>query len=109
VPQGELNFTIFVTDGIDTISAVASIDVEGQVTISEFLNIQINVYPNPTTDFVTVDGCEFELIQVYNTAGTLIIETNEATINFSDLPVGGYVLRILNGDNIAVTKVVVKQ
>jgi hypothetical protein len=102
-----VNFWLY--DGTDSSEmATFVVDIEGYLNIMDYLGagIGITVYPNPTTDFVTVDGCEFELIQVYNTAGSLIIETNESKIDFSDLPVGGYVLHIFNGDNIAVTKVV---
>lgn len=105
VPQGELNFTIFVTDGIDTVSAVASIDVDGQVTITEFAKIQVNVYPNPTTDFVNVFG-DFDHIEIYSMAGELVLETSELKIDFSNVSTGTYILRIFSGNESSQVTVV---
>lgn len=58
----------------------------------------IAIYPNPTTDQVTVTGLpEGSLIELYNAYGRLIILSTHQPINLSTLPSGLYLLRTTVG------------
>ena len=55
----------------------------------------ISVFPNPTQQFVHVEGIDVKEIQCYNTLGQLVkTARNSNEINVSDLPEGVYLLRI---------------
>lgn len=60
----------------------------------------IQVYPNPSRDLLHVAGA-IEQVQLYNTVGTLLLQTHTATelesLDISYLPKGIYVL-VVNGD-----------
>lgn len=68
-----------------------------------------NVYPNPTTGMVTVEGENIAAIAIYNAAGQLIKVVNTTTIDMRALGTGVYFLNIVdNANNSSVTRVVVK-
>lgn len=68
-----------------------------------------NVYPNPTTGMVTVEGEDIAAIAIYNAAGQLIKVVNTTTIDMRALGTGVYFLNIVdNANNSSVTRVVVK-
>lgn len=71
---------------------------------------KINLYPNPTTDWVVVDGSQkIQQIDVYDLSGKNIksIQSSDK-INLSELPKGNYVLRI-KSDKQTFTKIVIKK
>lgn len=68
-----------------------------------------NVYPNPTTGMVTVEGENIAAIAIYNAAGQLIKVVNTTTVDMSVLGTGVYFLNIVdNANNTTVQRVVVK-
>ncbi|MBO4574089.1 MAG: T9SS type A sorting domain-containing protein [Bacteroidales bacterium] len=69
-----------------------------------------NVYPNPTTGMVKVEGENISAISVYNAAGQLVnIVRGNTTIDLSAFGTGVYYLNIIdNADNSTVQRVVVK-
>lgn len=60
---------------------------------------QLNVYPNPVTDKITVEA-QVEGLEVYSTSGQLLQKSNSNSIQIEHLVPGTYVLNILlqNGD-----------
>ena len=79
----------------------------GQITysilfVSDLLNVneifdEVKLYPNPTKDFIKIEGVEVAEVQVYSALGQMVKTiqgTNE--INVSDLPQGVYLLRIMD-------------
>lgn len=68
-----------------------------------------NVYPNPTTGMVTVEGENIAAIAIYSAAGQLVNVVNTTTIDMSAYGTGVYFLNIVdNANNTTVTRVVVK-
>jgi hypothetical protein len=70
----------------------------------------VEVYPNPASETLRIDGLEAAEIQVYNALGQLVKVvrgTNE--VNVSGLPEGLYLLRITDAEGIKhVARVAVK-
>ncbi len=69
----------------------------------------VNIYPNPATNFVTVETGQKLIggrIEVYNIEGKLIMQENvtaaKSNINTQTLSAGNYTLRIVNTENKAV-------
>ena len=68
-----------------------------------------NVYPNPTTGMVTVEGENIAAIAIYSTTGQLINVVTTTTVDMSVYGAGVYFLNIIdNANNSTVTRVVVK-
>ena len=68
-----------------------------------------NVYPNPTTGKVTVEGEDIAAIAIYNAAGQLIKVVNTTTVDMSAFGTGVYFLNIVDSaNNSTVQRVVVK-
>lgn len=65
----------------------------------ETFKTSIRVYPNPTTDYVTIAG-EFEQAIVYNSYGQIMKISDQTIINLLYFPAGIYFIRIMaeNGD-----------
>ena len=62
-------------------------------------NAILTVYPNPTNNTVSIDGCEVSEIQIYNTRGQRIkCVFNKNKISVGDLPSGVYSLHIMATD-----------
>ena len=81
-------------------------------TINNEETLSFNVYPNPSTDIVQIDGnTENALVKVYSVTGKLLIEKQlniDNHINVSSLPVGSYILKIVSdkaNDSVLINKI----
>ena len=71
----------------------------------------INVYPNPFTDAVHIDGIEAGLIEIYDASGKRIYQQNvggDAHISLSEYASGMYLLKFSN-DELQYQKVLIKK
>ena len=72
-----------------------NISSDATTYVSEDLsNNAISIYPNPTTDFITINHSGLK--QIFSLVGKKIFETNDKNINVSDLAEGIYIIRIEN-------------
>lgn len=78
-------------------------------------NSELNVYPNPTSDYISVNFTDNNLentnIFIYNNIGQLIITENvcnNTKIDVSSLQKGIYIIKIASGSTIVSTKFVKK-
>ncbi|MEI8087195.1 MAG: T9SS type A sorting domain-containing protein, partial [Paludibacter sp.] len=94
INQGTLaatNYEFQMTDGTLTVSpgtATPLINAEDSV---------INIFPNPTTDFITVENAENEVISIFDLMGKMVLNTKSDDISVrldvSKLAVGTYILK----------------
>lgn len=70
----------------------------------------LNVYPNPTKDYITVDTQQMiKHLELYNLGGKLIIRNNyKNEVDLSQLSDGIYLLKIILNEGTEVTKRIVK-
>ena len=85
----------------------------GEASVSETMENAYNVYPNPTTSMITVEGENINVISIYNAAGQLVnivrVNGDNATVDMSSFGTGVYFLNIVDGaNNTSVQRVVVK-
>lgn len=69
----------------------------------------ITLYPNPITNYVTVDLknlFQLKTIKVYNIAGNLVAQTNKPLINLESLRAGFYILQIETNKGITCKKLI---
>ena len=92
--QNALGWRLF-TNFIEDCSLV--VDEEGSV--------EVRVYPNPASDFVTIEGIEAVEMQVFNAVGQLVEtvhHTNQIVV--SGWAKGLYVVKIMGNDGTVHTK-----
>lgn len=83
---------------------------------NEFIKDKFSIYPNPTSDFLTVipsEQYEYQL-SIYTVQGELVHISNiggnsNRQINLKELEQGLYLLQITNGDRYGVMKLIVKK
>jgi para-nitrobenzyl esterase len=83
---------------------------ENDVWICEYKQSGIQIFPNPTRNFIKVDlpNSNNATITLRNQLGQIELSTSNTSIDLSEYPSGMYTLTIQQGDNIS-TQIVVKQ
>ena len=81
------------------------------LSINDFLNLKVNLYPNPAKKTITVSGLnEMVTIEIYNTIGEKLLNTKftgETKLNI-DFPSGMYFAKIYSGNKTMVKKFIVE-
>lgn len=101
------------TEGQDHIEIFVNPNVTAPVPVSDLLtlNANVNVYPNPATDFIQVkmDAAQGE-VYIYNTVGQLVYNNanvaNNETISVSSLSTGVYNVVIVSNDKKETVRIV---
>lgn len=66
------------------------------VGIDETVITPINIYPNPASEYFTVESSEDDLmIRVFTIEGKEVLKTNQPTINCHHWPNGMYILKVI--------------
>jgi hypothetical protein len=77
---------------------------------NDFINLKVNLYPNPAKKSICVSGVNEGTIEIYNSIGAKILEskfTGETKLNI-DFPAGIYFAKINSGDKSIVKKFLVE-
>ena len=84
--------------------------MSGVEDVEDGLNeAKVKIYPNPATDYVTVEGGEVKSIEIYSLAGALVAsEKAENTVSVSDLAKGTYLVKVTTTDGVKVEKLIKK-
>ncbi len=56
-------------------------------------DVGINIYPNPTSDLVKIDG-DIQSVSLLDFSGQTVLESNETQLSLENLASGIYVLKI---------------
>ncbi len=73
-------------------------------------NIDINIYPNPTSDIVNIESAEsISNIELYNLSGELLSKQNGLTIDATDLANGTYFIKMQVGEKSIYKQFVVER
>ena len=71
----------------------------------------INIYPNPTKDYITINAEKGAKISIYNTSGKVVLrsEMNEdkKTLSLSNLNKGSYFVEVFNNEKVYSKKIVI--
>jgi len=100
--------------GIQIVNQVLYRDVfrpELNVSIEDFNLSNVYIFPNPTTDYLSVAGLAGnEGLEIYTMSGKLLLSTSSHTnIDLRDFAHGAYLLRIMNGNEHVNTLKFIKQ
>jgi len=87
-----------------------NMSIKDNLSISSFTVNDINIYPNPTSNFINVESNLDDLrYEIFDIKGKLIMKTSNETINLSGLSNAIYFLKITDPNQQAVTKKIIKQ
>ena len=81
--------------------------VDQVVSTTDFAEVEINIYPNPTSSVLNVSllGLEAQTFQVKNVLGQIVLKGNNMkTIDVSKLNGGVYILQLHIGEKIKVKR-----
>lgn len=103
------NGNIVSTNSIYTFTASANRNLVAEFSpttpIQEQTNDLVFIYPNPTTNLLTVSVDGLKTILITNTIGQNCksFKTYDKTVSLSDLPTGDYIVSVFNADNKLLT------
>ena len=66
----------------------------------------VNIYPNPTQNFINIESDTFIKAVLYNLSGKYLIKSSHKQMNVSSLNTGIYLLKIYTHNGISHTKVI---
>ncbi|RNC86758.1 MAG: T9SS C-terminal target domain-containing protein [Winogradskyella sp.] len=102
-------------DGLTVRRADITLNVEAALSISDSDILDFKLYPNPTSNWITIsgNGLQNAIIEIYDINGkkiknkTLVSNTN--SLNIEHLDIGIYILKLTTDDNQSTTKRFIKQ
>ena len=75
-------------------------------------NNNINIYPNPTNDIITIEGDNITYIEIKNIKGQIItkkeVDTNKLTMDISTYKKGIYFVKIVENDKSITKKIILE-
>lgn len=84
-------------------------EIEG-TGVAENVADNVNIYPNPVKDVLTVEASEYQNVEVFDLAGRCVISreiSGVANIDMSQMPKGVYLVKMQNENGIVTRKVIV--
>ncbi len=73
------------------------------------LSIDFNIYPNPTTNCISISYTDFSNVDIYNLQGVKILSTDDNVIDVSNFSAGTYLLILSNDNEIIGRKLFIKE
>lgn len=89
----------------DAIRCLKRIPTNPTVGLNPTNNIEINVYPNPTNDFINIDAEDLVFAELYNFNGMLLGTYNNLQINLQNFNKGTYILKIVTQNTTKEVKI----
>lgn len=90
------------------LDAVAAIHIQPTGMDENRLSDRIQLFPNPSNAFVHIQALENLSYSVYSAKGSLLYSGNQEPIDLRTYPDGLYFLKVFDGDEIAVKKIIKK-
>lgn len=108
VRANDLNFE-FDNDGSGFIVDNIMIKDMDQLSVADISKTQINIFPNPVSDFINIRSDEkIKSVKLYNASGSLVKTEKDdfSKINISILPKGNYLISIETDSGIETKKII---
>lgn len=110
VRANDLNFE-FDNDGSGFIVDNIIIKDMDQLSVSDINKTQVNIFPNPTSDFINIKSDEkIKSVKLYSASGSLVKAENDnlSRINVSNLSKGNYLISIETDSGTETKKIIIK-
>ena len=83
------------------------VEMEDPVGLNDAVKASINVFPNPTSEFVTVTGIDnIRTISIYSLDGKKVLNSNENKISLQSLASGKYMIEVQSDAHIVRSTVI---
>ncbi len=82
------------------------VEMEDPSGVDELSEVQITVFPNPTTKMIEISGLNPDEVTIYSLAGKQLLTTSSSKIDLSSLAAGRYILEARNSKHVARSLVV---
>lgn len=113
---GSHSFLLQASDGEQTVDTIINIIISVRSGMESYIQSSVKIYPNPATEFVTIDFGQFPLsgtiIQLYNQAGQVVstkqANTKTEQLKIESVPAGVYHIRIKSKANIQSHKLIIR-
>jgi len=93
----------------DCASAPLAVLFDQAASINDLVLSKINIFPNPSSDIVTVGGIEnVDRIRIYDVTGKIVYQTQKLQFSVDSFQKGFYVVEIQSGSVIKTEKLIVK-
>lgn len=110
--------TNYGVDGTASEGVQQAYEITSSVGVTEYdaITLEFEIYPNPTTDYLTLDVKDFSLNELdyvlYDVSGRVLderkINQNNTIIEMMDFPESTYFLKVSNGTTIMKTFKIIK-
>ncbi|MCK5846227.1 MAG: T9SS type A sorting domain-containing protein, partial [Bacteroidales bacterium] len=104
-----LKVVAFLQDN-DTKEVLQSEYISVASALNESSNSIYNIFPNPTTGIVNIEGTQDAQVIIYNMIGEVIYENDKAAsvtvLDLSSYAVGNYIVKIINNNEVTTQKIV---
>lgn len=103
--QNVISVTVTAANGCEVTDEVTITVIPG-IYVEENLAEKVVLYPNPTNDYLIIEGIEFNFAEIFDLTGRklLVIQQNNINVNF--LSSGQYFINIHTSDKIITSKFV---
>lgn len=78
------------------------------VGINNAEDANVNIYPNPATSMLRVEGDGIEQVEIIDVNGRVVMTTGAGSINVSSLSAGIYMVRVVTESGVSTQKIVKK-
>lgn len=96
------NILVLIIDNIEVLES-------DLLAVSDFGKSNLQVFPNPASDFVKIKGVEnIQKIRIFDMNGKMVLETTSSEADIRNLPAGQYILNVHAGAEIISKKLIKK-
>jgi hypothetical protein len=85
VKQQAVNEPVKITFGAPQLQGISNVNPDAS---------KIRVYPNPSSEFIRIEGAGALHTAIYNVGGQVVMTSQGEQINVSSLPAGTYILKV---------------
>ncbi|MDR1739943.1 MAG: leucine-rich repeat domain-containing protein [Bacteroidales bacterium] len=104
--QVSVQYVLAESERTDSVMVTVELEPVSNAFVKNAENISL--YPNPTSDFITVSA-DCETVSVYNMQGKLLVRANGNKVDMRSLPNGTYVVEVkAENGKVSTTKVIKK-
>ena len=83
-----------------------------EVSVNEYDEIEVSLYPNPATDYVQIFSSQIERVEIYNMMGQLVFDSfygdTHVLIPTSNLTPGTYAVKVTTNGGTTTKQVIIK-
>jgi hypothetical protein len=104
-----VNYKVVAEDGTTKQKWTVTAKLVVDDAIASVKKLDVNVYPNPASNYIVVENAESATVSIYNVVGRLVKTVqstdSELTIDLSNLTRGTYLINIQKGNQMVTKKV----